>query len=74
MLTISANLTPPAISTVVEVCSLAPNIPPTSKVYIVQVNVAKGEIRLVEEEMEKVMKRFTGDMHSLNKLLVKSLL
>lgn len=49
---------------------LAPNIPPISKVYIVQVNLLKKEIHEVEEDMSKVMKKFTGDMHSLNKMLV----
>lgn len=42
----------------------------TCKVYSVQVNMMKKEIRDVEEGMEKVMKKFTGEMHSLNKIMV----
>lgn len=47
-----------------------PNIPPTCKVYMVQVNALKKEICDVEESMEKTMKKFTAEMYSLTVMLV----
>jgi len=43
---------------------------PTPKVYPVQARRVKKEIREVEEGMEKAMKRFSGEMNSLLKMLV----
>lgn len=35
-----------------------------------QVSAVKQQIRVVEEDMEKVMKKFVVEMHSLNNMMV----